>query len=922
MGFLASFLTMPMMFWLGLFAIASPIIIHLLNRRRFKIVEWAAMEFLLNANKKNRRRVQLENLILLILRCIAIFLVGLLLARPFFPNDLNLFGENREFERLVVLDDSFSMNVRVGNKTTFEIAQEKLKEFVRSLAQDKAANRLTLMLASDVDHPVISQLEVTPETLNEINDAIDELRCADVPAKYGESLRSIVERTSGRKDGLNRIFYLITDLREQDWWSESQSEEGSPAQNLVKDISTNTKLGCYIVDVGTPEEMNLAITELRPETSLKAGVNNTFFVTVTNYGSSVVKDARIDFYSSENAVAQSEIIETLEPGESKSVTRSFPVKYDLDNPEEFEDVEQIANATGYWKVWAEVVATDVNNDLMTVDSKRYYPAEVKRGISVLLVDGDPSAIEDRSETYYLRRALRPVESNSGILPTVVGINELSSVDFSKYQVVYLCNVDQLSEGQIDSLESWTAAGGSLVFMLGDQVNETIFNKQFYFDEDKAAKVAESKSASEVRRMLGGSGLSALKLDSMDGDVNQETWVNLDLGEETSPITRIFEGQGNIIVSMVNFYSWWTSEESGLVPVMDPLTAVIQEGRHYKFGSKHAASKEFRPDAVGNPPIGIRTMTLNSKLVEVNSELVISDVLGQFEKYPLKLITDSSAKFRFENVLVDELLLKKVPAPDSPEDHAYGCYRFKYLSGNIWQVDLISAGEVEDRGDNTRILARYNDEASRPAIAEKRYGAGRTVTLTFPADEDWTNLPQIGSANLLLHNMMCNYLGDSESLDRSLVGDGIQTPVDISRMKTNATITPPAGEKRNVSAVADESDGNTEPGKYWMIDFPKMDQAGFYVLNLTEQEKENGEDVIESRVFAANVETVESDLTRLDFEKVGPDYFGENVKVITGPKMSSQTVQGARQEYWMYILFFLGAILIIEQFLGWWFGRRR
>ena len=127
---MASFLTIPLMFWLGLIAIASPIIIHLLNRRRFKIVDWAAMEFLLNANKKNRRRIQLENIILLILRCIAIFLLGFLLARPFFPNDVAFLGENQQFERIVVLDDSFSMNVRTGNKTIFDTAKEKVKEFL------------------------------------------------------------------------------------------------------------------------------------------------------------------------------------------------------------------------------------------------------------------------------------------------------------------------------------------------------------------------------------------------------------------------------------------------------------------------------------------------------------------------------------------------------------------------------------------------------------------------------------------------------------------------------------------------------------------------------------------------------------------------------------------------------------------------
>ena len=64
--------------WLGLGAVnnlllwgsalvAAPILIHLLSRRRFRTVDWAAMEFLLDAERRNRRRIRLEHLLLLLL---------------------------------------------------------------------------------------------------------------------------------------------------------------------------------------------------------------------------------------------------------------------------------------------------------------------------------------------------------------------------------------------------------------------------------------------------------------------------------------------------------------------------------------------------------------------------------------------------------------------------------------------------------------------------------------------------------------------------------------------------------------------------------------------------------------------------------------------------------------------------------------
>src|SRR4249920_1772449 len=61
--------------------VSVPIIIHLINRMRFKRIRWAAMEFLLKAQKRTRRRLIIEQLILLMLRCLLIALVGLLVSK-------------------------------------------------------------------------------------------------------------------------------------------------------------------------------------------------------------------------------------------------------------------------------------------------------------------------------------------------------------------------------------------------------------------------------------------------------------------------------------------------------------------------------------------------------------------------------------------------------------------------------------------------------------------------------------------------------------------------------------------------------------------------------------------------------------------------------------------------------------------------
>src|SRR6266571_6170536 len=103
---LSTWLVNPWLFVGGLVAVLLPILIHLLNKRKFRVVDWAAMEFLLDADKKNRRRIRLEHLLLLLLRCLAVFLIGLLLARPFLPTSVTAgLIAAAQYERIVLLDD-------------------------------------------------------------------------------------------------------------------------------------------------------------------------------------------------------------------------------------------------------------------------------------------------------------------------------------------------------------------------------------------------------------------------------------------------------------------------------------------------------------------------------------------------------------------------------------------------------------------------------------------------------------------------------------------------------------------------------------------------------------------------------------------------------------------------------------------------
>src|SRR5262249_25496706 len=145
----------PLLIW-GTLLGAIPLIIHLLNRRRFRIVEWAPMRHLKLTIQKNRRRIQIEQLLLLLLRMALPILLFLFLARPVFnPTGLErwAFGTGRA-SQIVVIDDSLSMGYASAGPSAFQRAREVAGALVNAA---RAQDRLTLVVASAPRSPVFHE---------------------------------------------------------------------------------------------------------------------------------------------------------------------------------------------------------------------------------------------------------------------------------------------------------------------------------------------------------------------------------------------------------------------------------------------------------------------------------------------------------------------------------------------------------------------------------------------------------------------------------------------------------------------------------------------------------------------------------------------------------------------------------------------
>src|SRR5918993_412065 len=113
------FLTMaflsPILLW-GLALASVPIIIHLLNRRRFRLIDWAPMKYLKLTIKTNRRRMRIEQFLLLAVRTLAVVALILAVARPVLSATGlgSWLGSRGRAARGIVIDDSFSMGYRAG----------------------------------------------------------------------------------------------------------------------------------------------------------------------------------------------------------------------------------------------------------------------------------------------------------------------------------------------------------------------------------------------------------------------------------------------------------------------------------------------------------------------------------------------------------------------------------------------------------------------------------------------------------------------------------------------------------------------------------------------------------------------------------------------------------------------------------------
>src|SRR5579864_1442895 len=147
----------------GAALLAAPVIIHFINRMRFRRVKWAAMEFLLASQQRNRRRLLLEQILLLLLRLLVVAAMVMLVARLLVdPARFSLF-QRQKTHHLVLLDDSGSMRDRAGDVSAFDAALDVIRKIAAEGERKPDTQTLTLLLLSNPAQPVYTQENLNKE---------------------------------------------------------------------------------------------------------------------------------------------------------------------------------------------------------------------------------------------------------------------------------------------------------------------------------------------------------------------------------------------------------------------------------------------------------------------------------------------------------------------------------------------------------------------------------------------------------------------------------------------------------------------------------------------------------------------------------------------------------------------------------------
>jgi Aerotolerance regulator N-terminal len=190
--------------------IALPIIIHLINQRRFQTIRWAGMMFLLAANRMSRGYAKLRQFLILLFRTLAVAGLIFAVSRPLASGWLGRAASGRPDTTIVLLDRSPSMQQH-GIGTAISKLDAGRHQLARTLAL--LGSGRWVLIESTSNAPQIIE---SPDALLKVPSAEPADTSADLPAMLEAARDYIRDNQTGRTD-----IWICSDVRQNDWNAES-----------------------------------------------------------------------------------------------------------------------------------------------------------------------------------------------------------------------------------------------------------------------------------------------------------------------------------------------------------------------------------------------------------------------------------------------------------------------------------------------------------------------------------------------------------------------------------------------------------------------------------------------------------------------------------------------------------------------------
>lgn len=471
---------------LGTLAFLIPLIIHLLNRQRFKKRKWAAMEFLLAAYKKQRRRVRAENLLLLLLRCLIPILLALALARPLLKSAQALVGLGSTAHHVLVLDASYSMGVEpAGAQSPFAQAKTMAGHLLDRIG-GKPGHKVSLVVSGvRVWTPVVDDLNLAR--------AKAQLTALARPHDSGNdllpALRTAAELIEAGSDPEYRV-YVFSDLQARALRFDQTTVEQVPPGDATPPDATSPDGGVATDASGFADNPRDVLDRIKKRAEVTffdvspsgdgGRIDNLQVTDISLLDPLVIAKVPVGVQVGlHNRSEASRVVQvTLEIDGGAPVRQQIEIEAGADKSVEF--------PVTFREVGLRTLKASIEADGLEADDARWQVVQVRDRARLLLVEGSDEVDAALQDASHLRAMLDPTGGEGPAELTPFHIRTVDVLQFwagneplDAYDLVALCNVESVPPEVTDKLKQAMQTGTSLFLILGGQVRPDAYNAQLY-----------------------------------------------------------------------------------------------------------------------------------------------------------------------------------------------------------------------------------------------------------------------------------------------------------------------------------------------------------------------------------------------------------------------------------------------------------